>query len=85
MNPHPLGLTLTGGLEAEGLEAAGKGGGVDDVDAVLALAPPVQGDGDDEEHHRHHARSQPRVQGHVAAALHTWKERERGRERKRGR
>jgi len=80
----PLGarrLTLTRGLEAEGLEAPGEGGGVDDVDAVLALAPPVESDGDDQQHHRHHPRSEARVQGHVAAALHTWGESAREREK----
>lgn len=67
-------LTLARRLEAEGLEAAGEGGGVDDVDAVLALAPPVESDGDDQQHHRHHPGRQARVQGHVAAAaaLHAW-------------
>lgn len=66
-------LTLTRGLEAEGLEASREGRGVDDVDAVLALAPAIQRDGDDQKHDRHHARSQSRVQGHVAAALHALK------------
>lgn len=66
-------LTLTWGLEAEGLEAASEGGGVDDINAVLALAPPIQGDSNDQEHDRHHACSQSWVQGHVAAALHTLK------------
>lgn len=66
-------LTLTRGLEAEGLEATGEGGGVDDINAVLALAPSIQGDSDDEKHDRHHARGQSWVQGHVAAALHTLK------------
>lgn len=64
-------LTLAGRLEAEGLEAASEGGGVNDVHAVLALAPPVERDGDHEQHHRHHAGRQAGVQRHVAAALHT--------------
>lgn len=51
-------LTLTGGLETEGLESASEGRGVDDINAVLALAPSIQGDGDDEKHDRHHACSQ---------------------------
>lgn len=63
---------MTRRLKAEGLEAPGEGGRVDDVHAVLALAPSIQRDGDDEQHHRHHAGSQARVQGHVAAVLHTF-------------
>lgn len=47
-------LTLTRGLEAEGLEAPGEGRGVDDINAVLALAPSVKSDSDDQKHHRHH-------------------------------
>lgn len=51
-------LTLTRGLEAEGLEAPGEGRGVDDINAVLALAPSVKSDSDDQKHHRHHPRSE---------------------------
>lgn len=51
-------LTLARRLETEGLEATSEGGGVDDINAVLALAPSIQGDSDDEKHDRHHACSQ---------------------------
>lgn len=47
-------LTLTGGLEAEGLEAPSQRGGVDDIDTVLALAPSVKSDSDDQKHNCHH-------------------------------
>ena len=64
-------LTLARRLEAEGLKAPGEGGRVDDVDTVLALASSIKRDSHDQQHHRHHARCQARVQGHITAVLHT--------------
>lgn len=64
--------TLTRSLEAERLETPREGGRVDDVHAVLALAPPVESDGNDQQHDRHHARSQARVQGHIVGTLPTY-------------
>lgn len=66
-------FTLARGLEAEGLEAPGQGGGVDDVNPVLALAPSVKSDSDDQQHHRHHPRGEARIQGHITAVLHTFR------------
>lgn len=63
---------MAGRLEAEGLEAASEGGRVDDVHAVLALAPPVERDGDHQQHHRHRAGRQAGVERHVTAALHAF-------------
>ena len=78
-------LTLAGRLQGEGLEAAGEGGGVDDVHAVLAVAPPVQSDHHDQDHHRQDPRTQPRVQHHVTAALHLYRGGGMGRGRERER
>lgn len=65
-----LRLTLARGLEGEGLEASREGGGVDDINAVFTLALSVQRDGYDQQHHRHHSRSEAGIQGHITAALH---------------
>lgn len=66
-------LTLTRGLEAEGLEAPSERGGVDDINTVLTLAPSVKSDSDDQKHNCHHPCSKAWIQGHITAVLHTLK------------
>lgn len=64
-------LTLTRGLEAEGLEAPSEGGGVDDINTVLTLTPSVKSDSDDQKYNCHHPCSEAWIQGHITAVLHT--------------
>lgn len=66
-------LTLTRGLEAEGLEAPSEGGGVDDINTVLTLTPSVKSDSDDQKYNCHHPCSEAWIQGHITAVLHTLK------------
>lgn len=64
-------LTLSGGLEVEGLEAPGQRRGVDDVHAVLAVVLPVQHDGHYEDGHGEDSSSKARVERHVVGGVHT--------------
>lgn len=64
-------LTLSGGLEVEGLEAPGQRRGVDDVHAVIAVVLPVQHDGHYEDRHGEDSSSKARVERHVVGSVHT--------------
>lgn len=64
-------LTLSGGLEIEGLETSGERRGVDDVHAVLVVVLPVQHDGHHEDRHGDDPGSQAGVEGHVVGVVHT--------------
>lgn len=67
---EPLSLTLSGGLEIEGLETPGERRGVDDVHAVLAVVLPVQHDGHHQDSHGDDPGSQAGVQSYVVGAVH---------------
>lgn len=71
MEPTALSLTLSGGLEIEGLEPSGERRGVDDVYAVVAVVLPVQHDGHHEDGHGDDPGSQARVQSDIVGAVHT--------------
>lgn len=66
------GLTLARGFESERLKTPSECGGVDDIHAVLTLAPSVQCYSHNQHDHRHYTSSQAGVEGHVTVALHTF-------------
>lgn len=69
-------LTLPGTFEAEGLKSSGQRRRVDDINAILALVPPVQRYSDDQHDDGNYTRSQTRVEGYIIITLHiSWKKR----------
>lgn len=62
-------LTLTDCFEVEGLEATCQCRRVDDVHAIVTLAPSIEGDPNDQDGHSHDGSTQARVQSNVAGIL----------------
>lgn len=65
----PTPLTLTDCFEVEGLEATCQCRRVDDIHAIVTLAPSIKGDANDKDCHGHDCSAQARVQSNVAGIL----------------
>lgn len=65
----PTPLTLTDRFEVEGLEATCQCRRVNDVHAIVTLAPSIKGDTNDQDCNSHHGSAQARVQSNVAGVL----------------
>lgn len=69
----PTPLTLTDCFEVEGLEATCQCRRVNDIHAVVTLAPSVKSDTDDQDRNGHDGSTQARVQSNVAGILNACK------------
>lgn len=65
----PTPLTLTDCFEVEGLEATCQCRRVNDVHAIVTLAPSIKGDANDQNCNGHDCSAQTRVQSNVAGIL----------------
>lgn len=66
---EPMLLTLTDCFEVEGLEATCQCRRVNDVHAIVTLAPSIKGDANDQDCNGHDCSAQTRVQSNVAGIL----------------